>query len=225
MSTDIALNPGGPLAPSELVLLRGEQFATKALLGNVQLLHSDESVSAAKLGEAILAAAFLACHEAGSIRLEVRQKKALFGLRSIDRLYATPADPAVTWPAGSFEENVGQLAQRYAEDDSHEIRNLVYGWLAQDSVNPWQATIDRIKAGLAERGLLDRFEEKRLKIFTVTRYELPTATGALVAEQPLEPVHRLIDGCAEQRPEIWRLLTRELKAAISARTEESDTDD
>jgi hypothetical protein len=225
MSTGTAFNPAGPLAPSELVLLRGEQFASKALLGNVQLLHSDESVSASKLGEAILAAAFLACHQAGSIRLEVRQKKALLGLRKVDRLCATPGDPSVTWPAASLEGRIGELARQYAEDDDHEVRNLVYGWLAQDSVSPWQAAIDRIKAGLAERGLLDRFDETRLKIFTVTRYELPPATGSLAAEQPLEPVHGLLEGCARERPEIWKLLTKELRAAISARTEQSDTDD
>jgi hypothetical protein len=225
MSTGSVPNPEGPLAPSELVLLRGEQFARKVLLGNVQLLHSDESVSITQLGEAILTAAFLACHEAGSVRLEVQQKKALFGLRSVDRLYASPGDPAVAWPASSLEQTIGELARHYAQDDNHDVRNLVYRWLAQDSVNPWQAAIERIKAGLAERGLLDRFDEKRLKIFTVTRYELPPATGSLAAAQPLEPVRRLLDGCAKDRPAIWKLLTKEIKAAISARTEETDSDD
>jgi hypothetical protein len=225
MSTASALDPAGPLAPSELVLLRGDQFAKKTMLGNVQLLHTDQSVSPAQLGEAILAAAFLACHEAGSIQLQVRQKKALFGLRQVDRLHAVPGDPAVAWPAATLEATIGQLAQDSAKDDGLGIRDLVYRWLAQDSVNPWQVTIDRIKAGLAERGLLDRFDEKRLKIFTVTRYELPPATNELAARQPLELVRRLLDSCAEERPAVWKLLSKEIKAAISARTEQSDTDD
>lgn len=225
MSTGTTLNPAGPLAPSEIVLLHGEQFASKALLGNIQLLHSDESVSINKLGEAILAAAFLACDEAGSIRLEMRQKKAMLGLRKVNRLCAAPGDPAVAWPAASLEEAIGRLAQRYAEDDSDEVRNLVYGWLSQDSSSPWQDAIERIKAGLAERGLLDRIDEKRLKIFTVTRYEMPPTTGALAAEQRWEPVRRLLDRYQQERPEIWKLLVGELKSAISSRTEQSDSDD
>lgn len=225
MSPGSTLDPAGPLAPSELVLLRGDQFARKVMLGNVRLLHTDESVSLAQLGEAILAAAFLACHEAGSIRLQVRQKKALFGLRQVDRLCATPGDPAVAWPAASLEAIIGRMVQEGAADDGLEIRDLVYRWLAQDSASPWQAAVDRIQAGLAERGLLDRFDEKRLKIFTVTRYELPPATGALAAEQPLEPVRRLLDSSAEASPAVWKLLSKEIRSAISARTEQSDTDD
>jgi len=225
MSIGTTLDPAGPLAPSELVLLHGEHFASKALLGNVQLLHCEESVSAARLGEAILAASFLACDEAGSIRLEARQKKAMLGLRKVDRLYAAPGDRDVAWPAASLEEALGQLAERYDEDDSHEVRNLVYGWLAQDSGSPWQETIERIKAGLAERGLLDRIDEKRLKILTVTRYELPPATGVLAAEQGWELVRQLLDRCQRERSAVWKLLVGELKSAIGARTESSDTDD
>jgi hypothetical protein len=225
MSTGSVLDPTGPLAPSELVLLRGDQFAKKTMLGNVRLLHTEESVSLVQLGEAILAAAFLACHEAGSIQLRVRPKKALFGLRRVDRLQAMPGDPAVAWPAATLEATIGRMVQDSARDDGLDIRDLVYRWLAQDSASPWQAAVDRIKAGLAERGLLNRFDEKRLKIFTVTRYELPPATDTLAAGQPLEPVRRLLELCAEERPAVWRLLAKEIGAAISARTEKPDTDD
>jgi hypothetical protein len=203
-------------------LLHGEEFASKALLGNIALLHTDESVSIAQLGEAMLAAALLACHQAGSIRLVAKRGKALLGLRKVNRLCAEPGHRDVAWPAGSVEAAVSQFATRYAKEDSREVRDMVYEWLAQDSASPWQEVIERVKAGLADRGFLERFEEKRLKIFTVTRYELPTATAALAAGQSTEPIRELLDGF---EPALWKLLVSELKAAIRRRTEQSDADD
>jgi hypothetical protein len=224
MSTGIVPNPADPLAPSELVLLRGERFASKALLGNVQLLLSEESVSVAKLGEAILAAAFLACHAAGSIRLETRQKKTMFGLRKVERLLATPADVSISWPAGCVETTIVELSRRYAGEDEHEVRNIVFRWLAQDHVNPWQATIDLIHAGLAGRGLLDRFDEKRLKVFVVTRYEVPSSTREMAMHQPVGLILEMLTEYQEKQADLWKLLVSELKAAIRSRTEDTDTD-
>ena len=73
--------------------------------------------------------------------------------------------------------------------------------------------------------MLDRIDEKRLKVLTVTRYELPPATGVLAAEQGWELVRQLLDRCQRERSAVWKLLVGELKSAISARTESSDTDD
>ena len=57
MSTSFTIDPSNPLSPSELVLLNGDKFAKKVMLGNVKLMHTDASVSTAQLGLAILAAA------------------------------------------------------------------------------------------------------------------------------------------------------------------------
>ncbi len=74
------VDPDHPLTPSELVYLNGEMFAKKVLLGNVDLIHSDEKVSLIQLGGAILATAILASEQAGALRLEVRERKGLLGL-------------------------------------------------------------------------------------------------------------------------------------------------
>ena len=48
MSTSVTVDPAASLTPSELVLLHGEKFAKKAMLGNTELLHIDAKVSTAK---------------------------------------------------------------------------------------------------------------------------------------------------------------------------------
>ena len=105
-----AIDPDHPLTPSELVFLNGEQFAKKAKLGNVDLLHSDEKVSLSELGEAILAAAFLAGEQAGAFHLEVRERKATLGLRKVRELFAVPASNRGNLPDGSLEATFSDLA-------------------------------------------------------------------------------------------------------------------
>lgn len=216
-----------PLTPSELVLLNGERFAKKVMLGNISLLHSDASVSTAQLGQAILASAFLANSQLGAIRLESRKKKAMLGLRKVEVLYALPGAKDIDWPAPSLEAEILAILSRSADDDERgEISNIIYAWLREDSASPWQSTIELIKSGMASRGLLDKFEEKKLKIFTSVRYELPESTRNLSKEIPIEPVESLVRVCESNRPEIWKLLTDQIKSAIKARTEQDqDTSD
>jgi hypothetical protein len=84
--------------------------------------------------------------------------------------------------------------------------------------------MELLKAGMAERGMLDATDEKKLKLFTVTRYTLPERTARLIKGQSVGPVKALLDNCASTRPEVWKLLESGIKKAISARTEKSDTD-
>lgn len=87
MSTEPMLGPTSLLAPSELILLNGDQFAREKRLGErVELINIDAAVDARELGEAVLAAAFLANEQAGAVHLEMRQKRALFGLRRYEEL-------------------------------------------------------------------------------------------------------------------------------------------
>jgi hypothetical protein len=225
MSTGPMLDPTGPLAPSELVLLNGEKFASKVLLGNVDLLHSGMSVSATQLGQAILATALLANEQAGAIRLEIRKKKALFGLRRVDSLYAAPIDFGVAWPAHSLESEIQRLAKQLRDaKERNEVSSVIYAWLRQDSAAPWQSVVEWVKSGMASRGLLRTVEEKRLKILTVTHFELPESTASLAAQQSVEPIHQLLESCEKTRPEVWKMLAKQITAAIKARTEQQGAD-
>lgn len=226
MSNNLSPNPGNPISSSELVLLRGDQFAKKVMIGNIKLLHTDASVSISQLGQAILAAAVLAAEAAGNLQLEVRQGKAMFGLRKVKNLYANPTPTPVEWPKYSLEAQLPPIAERFKNDqDSHEVSNLLYAWLRQDSSSPWQSAIEMVQSGLAERGLLDSSEETKLKVFTKINYSLPESTASMAAEQPIEPVKQLLANCENDRREIWDLLVKQIKSAIKARTEQDDSVD
>lgn len=226
MSNSTAMSPGSPLSPSELVLLNGDNFANKVMMGNFKLLHTDASVSYSQLGQAMLATAVLAAEAAGNLKFEIRQEKAMFGLRKVKNLYAAPTQAPVEWPEFSLEAQLPHIAELYKKDDErHEVSNLIHSWLRQDSSSPWQSSIEMVQSGLAERGLLDATEETRLKVFTKTNYSLPASTASLAAEQSIEPVKQLLEDCENNRKEIWDLLVKQIKSAIKARTEQDDSID
>jgi len=215
-----------PFTPSELVLLNGDQFATPVRFGNnVSLVHTEGKVSAEQLGQAILTAAILSAEQAGDLRLEARQKRAMMGLRKVTTLYAVPGRNASPWPEGSLERQLGPLAQRLLTDKGqNEVSNVIYAWLGQDSAVPWTVAIDHVKQGLATRGLLETVEEKKLKLFTSKSYLVTDRTAALVAKQPLAAVHDLLATMQRDRPEVWQLLTNQIRDAVRRRTEKTDVD-
>jgi hypothetical protein len=214
-----------PLTPSELVLLNGQLFAEKAWIGNVSLLHTEAKVSATQLGQAMFAAAFLAADQAGSVQLQVRQKKVLLGLGKTDVLYADPGDPAVVWPEQSLESRLRKLAEEWQHRGDNEVAHVLYSLLGQDSANPWQEAAELVKAGLAARGLLRKVEERKLKILVFSHYELPESTSAMLLGQPVEPVQQLLTECQSSRPQVWKLLVAGIKKAIKLRTEQAEADD
>ena len=127
ISTAAEIDPKDPLTPSELVYLNGERFANKVLVGNVELLHTDEKVSMAQLGEAMIAAAILANEAIGAIRLDIREKKALLGLRKVDSLFVDPLNPEVMWPSPSLEGDLTTMSvETQAEGGGVEVRKLLY---------------------------------------------------------------------------------------------------
>ena len=215
-----------PFTPSELVLLNGQLFAEKAWVGNVSLLHTEAKVSATQLGQAMFAAAFLAADQAGSISLEVRQKKVLMGLGKADALFADPGDPAIPWPEPSLEGRLHGLAERWQQNKGQsEVANVLYSLLGQDSLNPWQEAVDLVKAGLAARGLLRKVEERKLKILVFSHYELPESTSAMLLAQPVESVQQLLAGCKSSRPQVWKLLMAGINKAVQRRTEQVGAED
>jgi hypothetical protein len=201
--------------------LQGQQFAEKGgFLNKYKLMHIDQEVSLSDLGIHVLAAAFLAAEKAGAIRLEVRLKKALFGLTKATTVYAEPlAKPE--FPSSSLEAQVCQLADQFKMlKGENEVWRIVYAWMRQDVVAPWQGAAERIQAGMGERQLLEVIHEKKLKIFTTTRYELPGATRALAASLPAQMVQQLLDDCRTNRPEVWNLMVKQIKQGIDQRKEQ-----
>lgn len=219
------VDPDNPLTPSEVVFLNGEMFAKKVMLGNVDLMHSDEKVSLDQLGQTILATAILACEEVGAFRLEVRERKAMLGFRKVRELFAVPANPRENLPEHSLEATFSDLATRLASKNNNDIYTMFYTWLREDAMVPWNTAMELLKAGMAKRGMLDATEEKKLKLFTVTHYTFPERTARLGKGQSVGPVKALLDNCERTRPEVWKMLESSIKKAISARTETSGTSD
>jgi len=210
------------LIPSELVYFNAEKFASsKGVFNKVNLLHTDVQVNKVELVQHLLAAAFLANEQAGLMRLELRQKKVLFGLGSKTALFADPTGKPPQWGGPCLETDLLQAAGRASNS---EVDTLVVVWLGHDVSDPYQEVIGRLKAHLAERGLLDMQEERKLKIFVSRSYSLNSEARSFVAAQPLQPLTALLQNCQNFRPQVWQELLKQIKKAVDARQEKMDTD-
>lgn len=209
------------LTPSETVLLHGDRFAGEAgmLRNKEELLTGEKKVSADQLAEAALAAAVLGAEQAGSLRLEARTKKALFGLLSRRALYAGRAGGG-EWPERTLE---AQLLARLGAEPA-EVGDLVYAMLEQDVHSPADEVLERVKRALSARGMLEREEVRRLKVFTTWRYRAAPGLADALREQPADPVLALLDGCERDRAEVWGLLKKQVAGALSRRREQQDHD-
>lgn len=207
------------LTPSERVLLFGDRFSTPAgMLGYSEVvLSSGNKVDADKLATSALAAAFLANEQAGAIALEPRQGKAMFGLMKTEHLHAVPGPRQVGWPEGSLERVIAGSVQHQPKVD-----DLVSGIIGQRSKSPAQAICARVKAALAQRGVLHAEEKKTLKIFTSVTYSLPDHARHAAEQGGTAHVEQTLAAAQQQRPQVWALLTRNIKSAITFMTESSD---
>lgn len=159
----------------------------KEMHGNVKLMHTDASVSSSQLGLAILAAAVLLDETAGNFKLETRQEKVMFGLRKVKILYADPTPHPVDWPQYSLEAQLPEIAVRVKSDGGNQV-SIIIAWLRDDSGSPWAAAIELVKSGLSYRGLLDKHEQVKLKLLTVTNYSLPEIMAALAAQYSTDSI-------------------------------------
>ncbi len=186
--------------------------------------RGSQEVSAVQLAQAILVSALLANEQAGAIRLEVRQKKVLLGMTRANSLYVEPDRKYIPWTEGRLEASIYPLASNLlANKGRNEVSNLLVALLREDTPNPWLSVVERVKAGMAQRGLLKRVEEKKLKVFSRVHYQLPDDTKALLLKQPYAPLQQLLQHCQQERPQVWALLQAHIRSAISQRTERTDT--
>ncbi len=221
MSTYPAQAPtASTLTPSETVLLHGDQFARDggALSTNTTLPTTGAKVAASPLVQALVAAALLAGEHSGAVCLEVRDKKALLGLRTVRGLFVAAGPVPASWPEPSLEAHLGRLLR----SGPREVSDLLYILLWRDSANPWEAVLDVVKQGLAARGLLEIEEVKHLKVVTTRRFRVAPAAAGVIAAQPATFVQEMFTANAQQRPELWKLLNEGCKSGVKRR-EERDT--
>ncbi len=210
------------LIPSELVYFNAEKLvSTKGVFNKISLMHTDVQVNRVELAQHLLAAAFLANEQAGLMRLELRQKKVMFGLSSKTALFADPTGQPPRWEGPCLEADLLAAAGRAANS---EVESIVSAWLGRDYSDPYDEVFLRVKMNLAGRGLLDMQEERKLKIFVSRSFSLPTEARAFIAAQPLGPLSALLQNCQNTRPQVWQELLKQIKKAVDSRQEKMDVD-
>lgn len=205
--------------PSELVVLFGDRFAEEGGMLTVkeEVLTSGAKVSAEQLGQAAALAALLAADRAGTLKLETRTGKALFGLLKTEKLHAAPGAAAAAWPEGSLERALSEGAAK-----APTVQDLFQAVLSEESYNPWQRLAAMIRAGLAKRGLLEVEEKKTLKIFTTATFTLPDATRAAAARQDVEAVRDLLRSAESGRAALHQSAVKAVRAAVTFMTTSND---
>ena len=213
------------LTPSDVVFLTANRFASKGgLLDKYRLLDTEVEVSKKQLSAQVFAAALIANQAAGAIEFRVEERKSLFGLRTTQVLLAEAASPAIHWPEGCLECAIRPAAEQLkADKGKHEVRNIVFAVLKEDQVDPHSSAIDTVRSSLAQRGLVTRTEEKKLKIFKVSHYSLPNETSEL-ALSTADSVLQMLEGFRREHQREWALLLEQIDAGIQLRRKQDDSD-
>ncbi|MCL5947362.1 MAG: hypothetical protein M1298_05025 [Chloroflexi bacterium] len=211
---------GAALAPSEICYLFGTHFAGK---GNAPApaphLPDHKDVDIDKLVVDLLAVALLASEQVGALRLELRQGKALFGLRKVNQVFVTATETSTPFFKGSWEAKLYTQAAKSKERTS-ELANLVF-MLVPESTSPFGEVIGLLLVGMNARGLLDVLETTKLKVFHSKRFQLKESTSTLATQQPLDAVKALLNTSQQGRPELHKLLLEGIRRGVS-RSEKSD---
>lgn len=204
----------GALAPSELILLNADQFASKGgmLSSNFDLIHKDGGANSNDLGKVIGGAAVIYLEQAGALRLNVVSKKAF--LRSVTVLVAEPAGAPANVPPTSLE---GAIQGMIMARGPMEINEIFYTLLEQDSTVPWLELCTKVVLGLHARGLTYKEEYKKLLMKMYRHKATPEAVA--LAAQDITWIRQML---GSYNPGQWQMLTGEIGKAINRRTESSD---
>ena len=221
MATNVLVST---FSPSELVLLRPNDFAKPKGLGGLQVLSFEQKVDGAELIRKMIAVAFLAAEAAGDIKLEVRTGKALFGLRHPRYLGVDAGTTTTAWPEGSLESRIRSWAEQLAVKKNNSAKSIVYTWLAVDSELPWRLAITQVEIPLIRRGLLTTTESKTLKVIKHTNTTLPDATRQLASAQPITSLQTLLSETQTARADVWNQLINDVDGGIGARKDASSID-
>lgn len=206
-------------APSELVVLFGDQFTPEAglLASKEEILTSGIKVNAEKLMNAAVGAAVWAVHRSGAARLETRTGKALFGLMKTQKLHVVRGTGASAFPAGSIEAQIVDASQ-----SEPELQKFLEGYVGGETADPSGRILGKIKAGMASRGLLEVVERKTMMVFTTADFVLPEATRAAAARESLDAVQSLLRDAGQREAELHKAVQKAIDGARVAMTESRD---
>jgi hypothetical protein len=214
----------GDLTPSEVVALRGDLFAPAAgALNSWKIAGSEAKVSGQPLAQNMLAAAFLALERAGDAHLTQSTKKGMLG-RQVDTVLVTPTQHSASWPAGSFEAKILTAARSRQASGRNNVNDIVFEILEQDAGLPWQWALQLAHNAMARRGLL-MMEAPKGFLSGAPKYSLASTASDALTQASAAEAQQLLQSCAQERPGVFQLLTKEIKSGLDARTKSSSFDD
>ncbi len=196
------------LAPSEVVLLRGEQFAgeTGPESGRVQL-PSGSRVNAQELATAAIAAAILASERSGGTRIETRTiyTQSWFHRKGV---WFSAGEKSITWPEESYEAI-------FALQPGHgcSVFGLGLG-KAEYTGNGWLSVVHLGFAGLVARGLLEAQEAADSADQVRWTYRMLPPLAEALAGQPVDQPKALLTDCELGRPKLWKMLVYDIGKRI-----------
>lgn len=210
------IHPGQILAPSEVVFLAADQFLEKAPLPKQRVISfqtilypladgSGMGVSKQPLAELACMAAFLAIQDAGGIRLEIRATKALFGLRTIQMLFANLGSETPAWPEASLENVIQPMVRVLQASGHNEAGTIIYRLFGNFSYDPFGWVCEQVRDGLAKRGLL-----------TAKDY-LMTYPARDAAAAQFDETKALLVECQHGHADVWDVLHARVYQEIKRR--------
>jgi hypothetical protein len=206
------------LTPSDIVFLNGEQFAVEQGMlagGNFTLLHNGTKVGHVSLATAMFAAALLANEAAGTLRLSVKPKKAMLGLKTTTAAWAEPTGAKGNWPAQSFEE----VLLLHMGGQARWVTDILFDALLVMSTYPHTLPTLVLQTFLTDRGILTTTEKKKLGIFNATSFNLPPQSREVIAAHSTAPVKKMIAELQRSRPDLYQAIEAAVKDAIGRRRE------
>lgn len=215
---DIEMLIGGQLTPSEIVLLRGEMFARPARhSAKTRLPGSRQTVPLTEYAAGAHLAMLLTLRAAGAVRMRVIEKRGIESWTMKHRVLTEPVR-RLSWPPESLEAKA-----QAALDSEITVNELLYRALAKTTTDGYTHTLDLIKDGLVERGLMTKEVKKILGFVVVSvEYGLTYQTAAAVRPDAAQRLSDLMTDCAQRQPDFHAILLKEIHYGISRRTTSSD---
>jgi len=214
----------GALSPSELLYLRADNFVASAgAFNSEKVMGTEVKVKGPELAKLIFATAFAALQQAGHVRLQTGNRKALLGLRSPDTIFLVPTGLPGQWPEGSYEDKFLAMAQSLAPSEKNTVDQLVYQAMENDNTLPWQQVFIPLRRSLGQRGVLGTEEKKTLMLKT-KHYALSPEARSAIAAMDISGIQNTLSTIRSAQPEVWETLNKEIKIGIDRRQEASDND-
>jgi hypothetical protein len=200
----------GQIAPSEMVVLRGEDFAAESVLNSYRPPGSQVSLSGPSLAQTLFAAAFLALEKAGDVRLEAEEQQGVLGVGDSSQVTVTPTGQGSPWPPGSYEVEIAAAAQSLMPDNRNTVREIILRLIGDNGEPSWKRAVDRVIGGLSGRGLVEG-QQEMIGDESISPYRVTTAAEDHLAQSDLPELQQLIESYQRSRPELWEMLSNEIR--------------